>query len=163
MLRSSPRIHFNCSSPTDQLPSSVSFCAKFRQNEVNNKNMGRHSPHLDSDFSLGSNFLTSFLKHLDRLSKSCHHLMLNPSCDAIQWCNIRYGKKKSLLPNVSFLDEFSQEPYYAYKGTFGKKRKAPSCHNSRKNWLSSQCLSNKKWCHAIQSKASLGKRRPQSL
>jgi hypothetical protein len=37
------------------------------------------------------------------------------------------GKKKSLLPNVSFLDEFSQGgdqknmSYYLYKGTFGKK------------------------------------------
>jgi hypothetical protein len=68
------------------------------------------------------------------------------------------GKKKSLLPNVSFLDEFSQEPYYSYKGTFGKKRKAPNCHNSRKTWLSSPCLNNIKWCHAIQTKVSLGEK-----
>jgi hypothetical protein len=73
------------------------------------------------------------------------------------------GKKKSLLPNVSFLDDFSQSgdqknmSYYLYKGTFGKKM-APNCHISRKKCLSSPYLYRKKRCHAIHTKVFMGKR-----
>jgi hypothetical protein len=41
------------------------------------------------------------------------------------------GKKKSLLPNVSFLDEFSQGHTTYAKARLVKKM-APSCHISRK-------------------------------
>jgi hypothetical protein len=73
------------------------------------------------------------------------------------------GKKKSLLPNVSFRDEFSQGgdqkhmSYYSYKGTFGKNN-GPNCHISRRKCLSSPYLYRKERCHAIHTKVFMGKR-----
>jgi hypothetical protein len=52
------------------------------------------------------------------------------------------GKKKSLLPNVSFLDEFSQGGdqktcHTTYAKALLVKKMDPSCHISRKKFLSS--------------------------
>jgi hypothetical protein len=60
------------------------------------------------------------------------------------------GKKKSLLPNVSFLDEFSQGgdqknmSSYLYKGTFGIKKWPQVAIFRGKNCLSSPYLYRKK-------------------
>jgi len=77
------------------------------------------------------------------------------------------GKKKSLLPSVSFLDEFSQGgdqknmSYYLYKGTFGKKM-APSCHISRKKCLSSPYLYRKNGAMLFIARFLWGKDSPKS-
>jgi hypothetical protein len=71
------------------------------------------------------------------------------------------GKKKSLLPSVSFLDEFSQGGDQKKCHTTLVKKLAPSCHISRKKCLSSPYLYRKKMCHAIHTKVFMGKRWPQ--
>jgi hypothetical protein len=48
-------------------------------------------PHLNSDFSLVALSLVFLLFKL--VLRTCHHLMLNPSWNASQWCNIRKLKK----------------------------------------------------------------------
>jgi hypothetical protein len=58
--------------------------------------IAKHSPHLDSDFSLVALFKLGFLL-VRQVPKTCSHSMLNPSWDASQWCNFRnLGEKNKI-------------------------------------------------------------------
>jgi hypothetical protein len=71
------------------------------------------------------------------------------------------GKKKSLLPSVSFLDEFSQGGDQKNMSYYFWWKNGPNSPYFEEKNLNSSYLYRKKMCHAIHTKVFMGKRWPQ--